>query len=549
VLSRIEHDLTPAEGDPPAGGLISLTKPARDPDRHRGPVLLSAVAIAGAVTVELHRTLTVDGTFERYDIVEDRWTTTAKVATGSDRYDLDIAAAPVGHALRLRTHDGGISNEVFVADLNRLGRRQQHAVGKVRKAPEDVVRDGLETQLLADLDELRAHLLSVGATVRVSRLAGSEQSAADDNSELSVARPAPGQTLEEFLEACDPVLGRRMTEFALVLPALPGVGAAIDDEVGTLDSDTDQTAADEGEWGNEPTDRTIRDELQQRTLSERKRYRGFVERLIERAPGYPLVLRNLALRTLLHAIAARLWRDEEWPPLLASAMTALAAESDEARRETQAAAGSLAAVALALLRTSVPRMSIRNEHQMRYVATAYAVTDLLGRRDPQQVELLALELPQRLAGPTGAEAAERAADEALRPTRGADRAVQLLAEERDTAAHTRGDATIVIDKPLDGLPETMIIVTLGLAGESGPVFARATTADGRPVLAAWCSPWLAIEHVGKTGLAYGRAWNVGNGQTLHGIDPLGPPRADRRWEPGQPRADDITDLLAMADED
>ena len=39
LLSRIGHDLTPAEGDPPAGGLVSLTKPGADRDWHHGPVL------------------------------------------------------------------------------------------------------------------------------------------------------------------------------------------------------------------------------------------------------------------------------------------------------------------------------------------------------------------------------------------------------------------------------------------------------------------------------------------------------------------------------
>jgi hypothetical protein len=132
VLSRIEHDLTPVEGDPPAAGLASLAKPGADRDRHRGPVLLSALAISGTVTIELHRTLAVDGTFERYDIVEDRWTAAATVSAGSDRYDVDLVAAPVGQALRLRTAGGGISNEVFVADPARLRRSQQQAIGKVR---------------------------------------------------------------------------------------------------------------------------------------------------------------------------------------------------------------------------------------------------------------------------------------------------------------------------------------------------------------------------------------------------------------------------------
>jgi hypothetical protein len=553
LLSRIEHDLTPAEGDPPPGGLVSLAKPGADREWHRGPVLLSAVAVGGAVTVELHRPLVADGTFERYDTAADRWTATASATGGEIHYVVDVAAAPVGQALRLRTADGGLSNEVFVADPTRLRRRQQQAIGKVRLAPDEVVHDGLGLQLLADIDQLRAHLLAVGATVRVPRPAAPETAHDGEGTVLPVARPAPGQTLEEFLEACDPVLGQRMTEFALVLPALPGVGAALDDEVGTLDSDTDETAADAeggGEDGGGLGGRSIRDELNRRTPDERRRYRGFVERLIERAPGYPMVVRTLAVRTLLHSIAARLWPDDEWPPLLASALRALGAAGDEPRPEEKSAAGSLAAVGLALLRTDVPRMSVRDERQMRYASSASAVAVLLDRRDAQQVEMLAAELPSRLAGPAGAQAAEQAVDEALHPPRSVDRAVRLLAEEHEVNAHVDGDATVVIEEPLANVPEPMMIIALRLTDESGPVFARGETSEGRAVLAAWCAPWLAVERVGKTGLKFGRAWRLGQGQNLYGIDLLTDlPRADLWWSPGEPRPGDLRELLTMADED
>ncbi len=552
VLSHVEHDLTPIEGDAPVGGLTSLAKPGAERDWHRGPVLLSAVAVAGDVNVELHRTLTVNGTFERYDVVSDRWTATASVAAGDQRYELDLAGAPIGQALRLRTVDGGLSNEVFVTDLVRLSRRQQRAVGKVRKAPEDVARDGLGPQLLADLDGLRAHLLAVGATVRAPKASAPEDDdGGSGGGDLPLARPAPGLSLEEFLEACDPVLGQRMTEFALVLPALPGVGAALDDDVGTLDTDTDETPAAEGEEdGAGPVRRTIQEELRRRTSDERERYRWFVERLLERAPGYPLLLRNLALRTLLHSIAADLWPDDEWPPLLADALRALVAAGDEPRLEERTAAASLAAVGLALLRTDVPRMSHRDESQMRYVSTGAAVASLLNHRDAQQIEVLAADLPGRLAGPPGAQAADRAAGEAIDPPSGIDRAVRLLAEERTLEAHTRGNATIVIDDPLPGMPEPSMILALRLTDDPGPVFARGTTVDGRAVIAAWCSPWLAVERVGKTGRTFGRAWNIGKGQRLDGIDLLGDlPRADRWWNPGDPRPDDVQALLAMADDD
>ena len=39
--------------------------------------------------------LDVEGTFERYDVVLDRWTATATVSPGSDRYDLALAAVDV----------------------------------------------------------------------------------------------------------------------------------------------------------------------------------------------------------------------------------------------------------------------------------------------------------------------------------------------------------------------------------------------------------------------------------------------------------------------
>lgn len=543
LLTSIAHDLTPAEGDPPPNGLASLTPPTGDRDGHRGPLLLSAVAVAGTVGVELHRPLGADGTFERYDTVEDRWTRTATVTGGSDRYDLDIAAAPVGRALRLRTETGLLSNEVFVADPVRLARRQHHAVGKVRAAPEDVVRDMLGNQLLADIDELRGHLLAVGATVRVPRPTRPENQS-DSNDTLPPARPAPGQTLEEFLEACDPVLGQRMTEFALVLPALPGIGAALDDEAGTLDTDSDEDVRDGG-----TTERTIQQELGGKSPGERQRYRGFVERLVKRSPSYPMVVRTLAVRTLLHSIAARLWPADEWPPLVADALKALVAGGDEPRPEEQRAAASLAAVALALLRTDVPRMSKRDEKQMRYLSTAHAVAGLLADRDEQQIELLAGELPGRLTGPTGARAAEEAVEEALNPPRGVDRAVQLLTDEHGLAAHAHGSATVVIDDPLGGLPEPMMILALRLTDESGPVFVRGVTHEGWPVLAAWCAPWLAVEKVGKTGLPNGRAWELAAGATLYVLDRVDLPRVDAWWPAGSHRPSDVQDLLALADDD
>lgn len=128
---------------------------------------------------------------------------------------------------------------------------------------------------------------------------------------------------------------------------------------------------------------------------------------------------------------------------------------------------------------------------------------------------MAGELPGRLAGPSGIDAAERAVEEALRPPRGVDRAVQLLADENGVHAHVAGDATIVLDEPVGGLPEPQVITALRLADEAGPVFVRATTEEGRAVLGAWCAPWLAVERVTKIDKPMVRAWRLPHGQTLH----------------------------------
>jgi hypothetical protein len=546
VLSRIDYDLAPAIGDPPPGGVTSLSAPVYDRRSMGGPVLLAATAVAGTVSVELHRALDANGVFERYDAVEDRWTATAPVTGGAARYELDIAAAPIGHALRVRTETDAVSNEVFVSDPRRIARRQQHAVGKVRAAPEDVVRDMLGNQLLADLDQLRPHLLSVGAIVRVPRPGDDDPPGAGGGDESPLpARPASGQTLEEYIEHCDPVLGRRMTEFALVLPALPGIGDALDDEHGTLDSDTDEDATDDGD---EPPTRTVATELRSKSRGERERFRWFVERLIERSPRYPMVVRTLAARMLLHAIAARLWREDQWPALLADALRALAAGGDEPRPQELQTAGSVAAVGLALLRTDVPRVSRRDERQQRYESVAHAVSGLLAHRDAHQVQTLAAELPGRLAGAAGVLAAERAVEEALHPPRGVTRAVRLLAAERDIAAHERGEATVVIDEPIVGLPEPTLMLALRLAEDAGPIFARGVTVENQPVLAAWCAPWFAAERIGKAG-PWGRAWKLGPHQTLGVIDRADLPRADVRWSAGGERPPEIRDLLALAEDD
>jgi hypothetical protein len=194
-------------------------------------------------------------------------------------------------------------------------------------------------------------------------------------------------------------------------------------------------------------------------------------------------------------------------------------------------------------------MSVRDERYLRYRAAAHAVASLLDERDLEQIAVLVGELPEGLAGIDGTPGVDAVVSEAQRPPRGADRAVRLLAEDFDLPAHRVGDATIALDDPVEArVPEPAVIRALSLAGELGPVFVRARTEDGRPVLGAWCAPWLAVERTAVNGKQRVRAWRTNAG--LHGfVGVFELPRADASNIAGYPRPSEVGDLLAMADAD
>lgn len=548
LLTEDQIDLAPAEGDAPAGGVAGLARRPAQEEAAPSLVLMSATVIDDAVALQLHAPLACAGVLQRYDLVEDRWRTSATLAAGSQAYEVDLAAAPIGQAVRILRDDHATSNSVFVADPERLRRRQERTIGKVRATPADVARLGLGDQLLADLDELRAHLLRVGATVPTAGRPIAADEAPSDSDRPPAARPALGISLDDYLAACDPVLGQRMTEFALVLPALPGVGAALDDAVGTLDTDEDVDSAAAPEGEREPT---LAEELRRRTPSERDRYRRFLERLVTRAREYPTVVRNLATHSVLHAAAAGIWPEDRWPTVLAEAISALGAGGEEPNQHERNAAASLAAVGLAMLRTDVAKLSRRDEHAMRYESAGRAVAALLPHTATEKIELLDAELrdadpPRRLALAATAAAAERAVDEILQPPKGAERAARLLGDDHRLAATVTDGPIIELHDPLDGVAEPRLILALGLADEQGPIFVRGRNSQGRAVVAGWCAPWLAIERAGPAG-RWGRAWKLAHGQTPAMLRWDDLPKATRDWAAGRTRPDEVADLLALID--
>jgi len=478
--------------------------------------------------------LELGGVLQRYDVVDDRWRRVGPLPAGSDHYSVESASAPVSQALRILRQDHVLSNSVFVSDPERLRRAHQKAIGKARATPEELARLGLGDQLLADLEELRRHLLAVGATVVSNADTGqkAENGSGGEDADAPPIRPAPGLSLEDYLAACDPVLGHRMAEFSLLLPALAGVGAALDDAAGTLDTDRDVDDSEPDETEEAPT---LGEELRRQGTSERARFRRFVERLVARAADYPVIVRNLAVRCVLHGLAADLWPDDRWPDVLVEALKALAASGDEPNEHERDAAASLAAVGLAVLRTDVASLSRRDERTLRYESSGVAVAQLLPHAAEDKIELLDAEIlranPSRqLADAATAVAAARSIDDALRRPRGPERAARLLE---------------LLD-PLPEVAEPLLLRALALAEGTELVYVRGTTVGGKRVVAAWSTPWLAIERTGPAG-AWGRAWKLAAGQAPGMLDWEQMPKATRYWSAGKPRPEEVVELLSSVD--
>lgn len=550
LLTEVDASLAPESGDSPAGGAAELLLAGDESDRRPGMLLMGAIRVQGAVRLLLHDPPSQPGRVQRYDAIGDGWRRIATFEPGESAYEIEPSSASPGQALRLVLDDGTVSNAVFVTDLTRVRRPQMSAVGRVRATPQDVAVKGLGTALLADIDELRGHLLKVGALVPTSAPGGDGKSDAEEiGGEPALrARPAPTQTLEDYLAACDPVLGREMTEFALVLPALPGSGSDFGDELEELDTDfaEDETPPPDENDLEDVAVADLLETLHSLSDTERSRWRRWVERLVDRSDEYPMIIRTLALRSVLHGVADGVWPEERWPLILARAVAALASPGDEATDDELAAAGSLGAIALALARIDVSRLSVRDERTLRFEAVARDVASFLPYIDTERVELLAPSMPEALTRTGILDACERVASEVLKPQSGAEKAVRLLAEEHGIEAQLGDSATIEFSEPLPRYAEPQLYLALGLAREKGPIVARGTTDDGTAVFAIWKAPYLVVERRNR------RRWGRMH-QLPKALSPLNYANADTErppelvsWAGDQPRPEQAKILLQLA---
>jgi hypothetical protein len=178
------------------------------------------------------------------------------------------------------------------------------------------------------------------------------------------SRPRPGHWAG-YLDECAARIGQPLLRFALGLPQPSlGGGASELDESRGAENENRESADVPGQV--------------------RARYRRWAARMAELSQTLPIAERLLAIQAVLCAVAQGAWDDNDhgWYLLLAGALRGLS--DDDLPVEAEAAAGSLAAVALSILRASTPRYWQTRETR-DYVETARAVAYLLLAADEDRI--------------------------------------------------------------------------------------------------------------------------------------------------------------------
>jgi hypothetical protein len=550
LLSQVDRSPAPASDPRPRSSALELRFGGGAEEAvPAGFLLLAAIRQRDIVRLFLHGRLVRRGRIEAYSTGTDTWRTVAVLEAGHDRYEIDATAVPVGSAVRVLAEDGEVSNEVFVTDLARATRPQMEPVGRVRESPAEVAVQGLGGRLLADVEELRGHLLRVGMLVPVVGDEGEiEDGEGEEGPGPPMARPAPGQDLEDYLAACDPVLGREMTEFALVLPAAPGLDTDYDIGASGFDEDLeDDEAAERDAAEDRSTSDDLGEALRRLPDHDRERWRRWVEKLIVRGPRLPLVVRTLALRSIIHGIGEEIWAETDAEVVLAEAVRALSAEGDEPTEAELAAAGSLAAVAVTWMRAGLDRISVRDERTLLYEGVVHAVAPFLEFRDRKQIAALAEAMPAPALGFGWVEACDQVAEEIERPPVGAELAVRLLEEEYGLEAELGEMSSIELLEPVPPRAEPTLCLALGLSREEGPVVVVGSIVGGARAVAVWQAPHLVIEkRLGNRswGDLYALPASL-SPFSYRGMD-AELPRPKDSWQGGEPPPRSAEDLLALA---
>jgi len=543
VLAETASSLAPIEGEAPQQGASVLSFVTREGEAARaGPQLLSAFASKEGVELLMTEPLKQTAKLQVFDRESEQWRDLLNVAADGEMLKLSAGAALVGRAIRLLLPGDLPTNEIFVADALRVQTRRDKPVGSVRRPPADLVRHGLGDRLLEDLEKLRPHLIRAGA-ILVTKDPKADDAEEGPNPEG--LRAKEGTTVDQFLAECDPVMGRRSTEYALLIPPIPGSSPrSSGDEYGSNEDETDPPEEESPEAAD--PEESLGDALASAPPEERKRFRSFLERLVERESDLPLIARSWAMRAVIDSLREHLWPIEEWEEMLTRALAGAGAPSPDANEHERSAAATCAAVGLTLLELRTTP-GVTNEASMRFAEASAAVSHLLSHADLQESSELTSGLPVRLKRAIDAERIEAAIEHVLRPDTGVERVVRLLKSEEMVTARAATPGTVEITSVLPDVPEPILFAALRYFEGDGALVIRGFTANGLRVAVVWLAPVLAIERSSDE-RSWGRSWRLTPGSGPSALDALELPPPHRTWSSRSGRPVEVQNLFSERDE-
>lgn len=281
------------------------------------------------------------------------------------------------------------------------------------------------------------------------------------------ASPAPPRDWAAYLDECAGRIGRPLLHFALGLPQPPQDG--VEPDVGR------GPRPDAGEGADVPE-------------QVRARYRRWAARMAELSQAIPIAERLLAIQAVLCVVAGGAWDDDDqgWYLLLAGMLRALS-EAD-LPVEAEAAAGSLAAVALSILRASTPRYwQTRETHD--YLETSRAVAYLMLAAEEDRVAEYVSWLGTAFGSAALPAAVLDVAAEVIEPEPLAD-AISGLAEI-GREAHAHGPNLLHLTGKF-GNPVLAALEGVGAIQDMEFVGVWATSTTGPWALIIWRSPDMVI---------------------------------------------------------
>jgi hypothetical protein len=553
VVGPIGASLAPPEVAAPEKSIGSLKFSA---DSYTGLgvgiVMLSATLVDnGELVIELARDLAAPARVQAYDATKE-WLSVpglAELSPGAKEFRYPAPGLSPGSAIRL-VNEAGASNEVFISDPRRAQRKPIRRVGPEIGAPEELIEDGDLNSLFELAELMREVFVKSGSMAPKAVDPGPNAREEDEN-----LAPVPGQTLADYLAATPALLPDSVVTWSLILPSVPGLGSdpGMEDGSGILTDHIGDSAADSGETKNEAGRSKPVDVMRRSSEHRRRQLRRFCERSFEVAPAWPNVFRAFLGRFVLNGVAADLWPDEiERAEALVTLVDCLTRPQDEPTDEEREAIACYVAIALAILRSEVPRLSVEDEANLRFKSAIELARDFDLELEVTAVEEVASELRGSLGDVVSGEYVLRVTRSVVEPTAPNETAIALLREERGIWAHDKS-GVIVVEKSLPASYENELLrIAAFVEGPRSAVSAE--TEAGVRVACAWDSPLLLISsrnRFGRRGRLYkgqgaspriiSAGWNYGSSVPENLPDP------EATWLPGEDPPSDALPLLRMLD--